>query len=367
MIKIKNVKIYPISQTLKTPFKTNIGYVVDRDSLLVEVIDYDGVSGWGEVVAFSTPWYTEETIKTCYHILTDLLIPPLLGKQLTHPNEVTQLLQPIRRNNMAKASIEGAIWDLYAKKQKLSLSEALGGTKKTIDCGVVVGMSSLKEMLNSIRKHVAEGYKRVKIKISPEKDIEIVREIRRHFPTLPLMADANSSYTLKDIDRLKELDQYHLMMIEQPLGEDDIIDHAKLQDQMKTKICLDESIVSYTDAKKAIELGSCKVINIKPGRVGGLTVSKQIHDLCSQHGIDVWCGGMLETGISRAHNIALASLDNFTIPGDISSSSRYWEEDIVFPEIKVINGSIDIPNEVGLGFEVKRDFLERYKNKEIIN
>ncbi|WP_121663154.1 o-succinylbenzoate synthase [Metabacillus litoralis] len=358
MIKVEKVTLYHITQKLKVPFTSSIGYVSDRDSIIVEVIDCDGVSGWGEVVAFSTPWYTEETISTCFHLLKDILIPLVISEPFEHPDELQEIFKRIKRNQMAKASLEGAIWDLYAKKKNISLSTALGGVRNEIECGVVVGISSLSNMIEQITRYNEEGYKRFKIKISPDQDMKIVEEIRKRFPDLPLMADANSSYTLKDVERLKELDQFGLMMIEQPLAADDIIDHAKLQEKLSTPICLDESITTSEDARKAIELGSCQVINIKPGRVGGLTESKKIHDLCLKNDIPVWCGGMLETSISRAHNLALASLANFTIPGDISSSSRYWEQDIVDPEIKSVAGKISLQNGLGIGFDVKKDMIK---------
>ncbi|WP_226670279.1 o-succinylbenzoate synthase [Metabacillus litoralis] len=366
MIKIKQVILHTITQNLKTPFTSSIGHVTNRESILVEVIDEEGFTGWGEVVAFSTPWYTEETIFTSLHLLKDILIPLIVKQTINHPDDLQNIFKKIKRNNMAKASIEAAIWDLYAKKQKISLSMALGGTKEVIDCGVVIGISSTPNMIEQISCYVEEGYKRFKIKISPKQDIKIIEDIKKHFPNLPLMADANSAYTLKDVDRLKELDQFQLMMIEQPLGSDDIIDHAKLQEKLKTPICLDESIVSSEDAKQAIELGSCRVINIKPGRVGGLTESKKIHDLCQKRSIPVWCGGMLETGISRAHNIALASLANFTIPGDISSSTRYWEEDLVQPEIKAENGMINVPKQIGIGFKVNMEVIKKLRKSLII-
>ncbi len=359
MLKIKQVTLHHITQRLKSPFYSSIGHVIDRESILVELTDQEGQTGWGEVVAFSTPWYTEETITTAFHLLKDLFIPLILNQSIAHPEELQQLFSPYKRNNMAKASIDGAIWDLYAKRQNVSLSHALGGKKTKIESGVVIGMSSIKEMSEQIRSYVDEGYKRFKVKISPKQDISIIEEIRRDFPTLPLMADANSSYTLADVHRLKELDQFNLMMIEQPLAADDIIDHAKLQEAINTPICLDESIITVDDARKAIELGSCQIINIKAGRVGGLTESKKIHDLCFQHKIPVWCGGMIETGVSRAQNIALASLPNFSIPGDISSSSKYWEEDVVSPEIKAVSGVIPVSQKPGLGYEVKSDIINK--------
>ncbi len=340
-------------------FSTSYGTVKNRELILVEVKDEVGITGWGEVVAFSTPWYTEETIQTCFHILENFLIPSLLGKNIEHPSEVTTLFRSIKRNHMAKAALDCAVWDLYAKREGVPLSTLLGGTRKTIEAGVVIGINELPVMIKTIEKHVQEGYKRFKVKIKPGNDYEVIKGIRQHFPTLPLMADANSGYTLQDIDLLKRLNDFHLMMIEQPLDSDDIIDHAQLQKQLKTPICLDESIVSYEDARKAIELGSCQVINVKIGRVGGLSEAVKIHDLCKKTGIQLWVGGMLESGISRAHNIALASLPHFTIPGDISASSRYWNQDVISPEVTLSDGEILVPTSAGIGYEVNESYVKQ--------
>jgi o-succinylbenzoate synthase len=359
-MKIKKITLHLVEQKLISPFKSSLEVVSNRESILVEVQDVDGVIGWGEVVAFSSPWYTEETIKTCWHVIEEFLIPKLLNSEISNPDELDFLFKGIKRNHMAKAGIESAVWDLYAKMQHSPLAKVLGGTRKEIEAGVVVGIGSVEAMVATITRYLEEGYKRFKIKIEPGKDIEIVKVIREHFPKLPLMADANSAYTLKDSKRLRALDEYDLMMIEQPLGSDDIVDHSKLQQELKTAICLDESIVSSEDARKAIELGSCRVINIKAGRVGGLREAKKIHDYCMANNIPVWCGGMLETGISRAHNIALATLPNFTIPGDISASSRYWEKDIITPEVTIKDGLINVPTEPGIGYEINREMISKH-------
>jgi O-succinylbenzoate synthase len=360
MIDVREVKLHHLEMKLVSPFQSSIETVYKRESMLIEVLDRTGQIGWGEVVAFSSPWYTEETIGTCHHMLKSFLIPELLKKPYQNPEAFIDSFSYIRRNQMAKAAIEGAVWDLYAKGQAKPLAAILGGTNNQIDSGVVVGMASIDHMLEKIGEHVSDGYKRIKVKIKPGLDAVLLQEIRNRFPDVPLMADANSAYTLDDISLLKQLDEYNLLMIEQPLAHDDIIDHAVLQSQLETPVCLDESIITLNDAKKAIQLGSCRVINIKPGRVGGLFESKKIHDYCLQHSIPVWVGGMLETGVSRAHNIALASLPNFTIPGDISASARYWEEDIISPPVTVHNGKIDVPREPGLGFEVNRSKLAKY-------
>ncbi|MBT2624046.1 o-succinylbenzoate synthase [Bacillus sp. ISL-32] len=363
MIQIEKITLYHVSMKLKKPFKTSIETLQERKFLIVEAIDQSGVVGWGEVSAFSSPWYTEETIQTCLHMLKDFFIPNVVGREFSHPSDVPNSLERFKGNRMAKAGLESAVWDIYAKRKGITLAEALGGSRGKIPAGVVVGLAPLDDMLRDIEQYIKEGYQRIKIKIQPGNDIELLKAIRSRFPQVPLMADANSSYQLKDISRIKELDDFHLMMIEQPLQADDIVDHRHLQKHLKTAICLDESICSADDARRAIELGSCKIINIKPSRVGGLTEALKIHDLCKEHHMPVWCGGMLETGISRAQNVALASLPQFTIPGDISSSSRYWEEDIVTPDIRIDKGFISVPEKPGLGVEANQEIMRKYVTK----
>jgi o-succinylbenzoate synthase len=358
-MRIKQINLYTISMPLKTPFYTHLQNVSEREAIIVELIDQDGVKGYGEAVAFSSPWYTEETIKTCYHMMVDFLIPMLKKSAIQHPKEAWSLFTPVRRNHMAKASLETALWDLYAKQQGVALASLIGGSQSQIPAGAVVGASSIKDALKQIERFALEGYKRVKLKIKPENDYEFLSEVRKNFPTIPLLADANSAYTLQDINQLKALDDFHLMMIEQPLGFDDIREHAKLQKELKTPVCLDESIHSLEDVKSAIEQKSCQIINIKISRVGGLKAAKDIYDLCLAHDIKVWVGGMIEFGISKAHNIAFASLPGFSIPGDISSSSRYWEEDVVTPEIKVEKGHIHVPTTPGIGFTLNGKRLEK--------
>ncbi|MCP3742005.1 o-succinylbenzoate synthase [Rossellomorea sp. BNER] len=360
-IQIKEIILHKLMMRLKAPFSTSFGTFQDKEFFVIEAIGESGLIGWGESVAFSSPWYTEETVKTSEHMMEDFLIPLLLKKPVNHPDEVSERFLPIRRNNMAKAALEGAVWDLYSKQLGIPLSKALGGTKKEIDVGVSIGIQdSMEDLVQLIEGYVEEGYKRVKVKIKPGWDVEVIKELRKYFPNLPLMADANSAYTLKDIELLKQLDEYDLLMIEQPLAHDDIVDHAILQKEVKTPICLDESITSFDDARKAVEMGSCKIINIKIGRVGGLTEAKKIHDYCKQKGIAVWCGGMLEAGIGRAHNIALTTLDQFILPGDTAGSSRYWERDIINPEVTVHKGQIIVSDNSGIGYEVDREVLRRY-------
>jgi o-succinylbenzoate synthase len=355
---ISAVLLHVIKMPLKIPFQTHLGSVKDREGIIVEVMDSNGLSGFGEGVAFSTPWYTEETVKTSLHILSDVLIPLLQKKEINHPEKVSSLFSSIRRNNMAKAGLEMAMWDLFAKQHNQSLSSILGGTREKIASGVVIAADSIDIALKQIELFLEEGYQRFKVKISPKQDYSFLTEIRKSYPNLPLMADANSAYTLADRDRLKALDEFNLLMIEQPLDVDDMIDHAILQREIKTPICLDESINTFEDARKAIEHGSCKIINIKAGRVGGLNEAKKIHDYCYEKGIPVWCGGMIEFGVSRAHNIALASLAGFTIPGDISGSNRFWEEDIITPEVIVERGFVTVPASPGIGYTINEKRLK---------
>ncbi|MGG0175992.1 o-succinylbenzoate synthase [Gottfriedia acidiceleris] len=361
-MKIKKVILRHMKLDLLHPFTTSFGTEYDREFILLEAISEDGISGWAESVAMLDPLYNEETLKTNWHILEDYLIPIVLNNEITHPDEISEkYFSHIRGNYMAKAAIEGAIWDLYAKQENISLSTALGGTKKEIEVGVSIGIQdSIDSTIKIIENRLAEGYKRFKLKIKPGWDIELIDKVRKVYPTIPLMADANSAYTLSDMDQLIALDDYSLMMIEQPLAYNDIIDHADLQERMKTPICLDESIHSLEDARKAIKLGSCKIINIKIGRVGGLTQSRKIHDLCQENGIPLWCGGMLESGIGRAHNIAITSLPNFILPGDTAASALYWAEDIIEPEVTVENGMITVPTKPGIGYDPYLQNIEKY-------
>lgn len=343
---------------LKHPFTTSFGTMQERHFFITEVLDDRGNRGFGESVAFLSPWYSEETVETNLHVMKDFLIPILQANEVCHPDEVSTLFEPIKRNQMAKSALEGAIWDLYAKRNQMTLAAALGGNKKEIDVGVSIGIQpTVKLLLETIEENVAAGYKRIKIKIKPGWDVDVLREVLKQFPETPIMADANSAYTLADIDHLRQLDDLNLMMIEQPLASDDIVDHATLQANLTTPICLDESIHSFEDTRKAVQLGSCKIINIKIGRVGGLTESKRIHDYCLEHGIDVWCGGMLEAGVGRAHNIALTTLNGFTLPGDTAGSSRYWEKDIITPEVIAQDGVITVPDKPGIGYDIDEKAL----------
>lgn len=356
---IKEIVLHTISVSLKSPFTTSFGTLQTKEVCLVEVIDESGVSGWGETVTSDEPYYNEETTETARYILKDFLIPKLIKKQISDPKEVHQMLSFVRRHHIAKSAIETAIWDAFSKKINKPLYELLGGEKKPIAVGKSIGIqNSPEELVSKVAQYVNDGFHKIKVKIAPGADIDYIRKVRKEFPDINLMADANSAYSLKDTEHLKQLDQFHLLMIEQPLAHDDIIDHSILQKELSTPICLDESIHTYDDARKAIELGSCKIINIKIGRVGGLQESIRIHDLCKKHKIPVWCGGMLETGVGRSHNLHMTTLSNFTIPGDTAPSSHYWDEDIIEEDIVMEKGYIRIPKGNGIGSEVCRTSLQ---------
>ena len=365
-MQLTSVTLRVISMPLKNPFQTHLETVRKREVIVVEARDSEGTVGYGEAVPFSVAWYTEETVKTAFHILENFLIPMTLKKKWSHPFELSLLWNGIRRNQMAKSGLEQAIWDLYAKKRGVYLGTLFGGERTEVAAGVVIATSSVDETLRQIEMYSKEGYQRYKVKISRTNDVQLLTEIRKVYPDLPLMVDANSAYTLDDLEHLKQMDKYKLLMIEQPLGHDDIVEHSFLQKELKTPICLDESICSFHDAKSALLLGSGRILNIKMARVGGWTEAVRIHDLCVEGNIPVWCGGMIEFGISRAHNVALASLKGFTIPGDISSSWKYWEQDIIEPEIQVVNGKISVPNASGIGFTVKESYLKNLTQYEQI-
>jgi len=359
-MKINRVELREIQMPLVHFFETSFGRTTTRRIVLVRV-DADDLTGWGEVTAGEEPFYSHETPETAWHILRDFLIPWVLGKEWTSPSEVAARFRPIRGHNMAKAALENALWVIEAQQKGISLARALGGTLEEIPCGVSIGIqNSVEELLERIAGEISAGYQRVKVKVKPGWDLNVLERIRAEFPRIALMADANSAYTLADLNRLKEFDRFYLMMIEQPLGWDDLIDHAKLQREISTPICLDESIHSAEDARKAIEVGACKIINVKLGRVGGLTSAQRVHDVCRAKNIPVWCGGMLESGIGRAHNVAMSSLPGFTLPGDVSASRRYWAEDVISPEVTVsARGTIHVPQVPGLGYEPNLDRIEK--------
>lgn len=359
-MKIDSIELRHIKMELVSPFVTSMGTEYDEEHIIVKVAG-EGITGWGESVAEGTPFYSYETVQTAWHILKDFLIPAILGKDISSVSEAISLNEKVRGHMMAKAGLEAALWDVFAKSKNTSLSQMLGGSRKKVDVGVSIGIQpSEKALIEKVEGYLKEGYIRIKIKIAPGNDLQFVAALRREFPGLMLQVDANSAYTLNDIDIFKKMDEYDLLLIEQPLGYEDIFDHSKLQRELKTAICLDESIHSLDDTRAAIELDSCRIINIKPGRVGGFTESKLIHDYCAKMNIPVWHGGMLESGIGRAGNVALASLSNFTLPGDISASKRYYKEDIVDPEF-VVNpdGTMDVPSKPGIGVEVNMKMLNK--------
>ncbi len=359
-MRIERVELRHIKMHLVAPFETSFGVETDEEHIIVRV-DGDGVTGWGECPAGAEPFYSYETTQTAWHILRDFLIPSVLHQHIASVDEAAVLTARVRGHNMAKAGLEFALWDAFAKARGESLAKALGGARDRIVVGVSIGIQPSPDVLvKRVESYLAEGYQRIKIKIAPGRDLAFIAAVRQVFPDILLQVDANSAYTLADVAALRAMDDYRLLLIEQPLGYDDIFDHAKLQRELKTPICLDESIHSLADARAALELGSCRIINIKPARVGGFAESKRIHDLCAARGAPVWHGGMLESGIGRAGNVALASLPNFTLPGDISASKRYFVQDIVEPEFQVAaDGTMAVPTQPGIGVQVMQDRLER--------
>lgn len=360
---IQKIELRVVELPYIHPFETSFGREEKNQEVIVE-LQSDGVTGFGECVALDKPYYSYETVKTEWHILQDFIIPAVKKQECNTPADVHKIFKRIRGHFMAKAGIEEAFWDLFAKEKGKSLSTVLGGTQSTIESGVSIGIDPIDVLLDNINKRWEEGYKRIKIKIKPGWDVLVVKKIRKEFGDIPLMVDANAAYTLKDINTLKELDQYNLMMIEQPLQYDDLYDHAVLQKELQTPICLDESIKSVKDAVVALKVGSCKIINIKHGRVGGLLKAKEIHDVCHGKGIPVWAGGMLECGIGRATNIALASLEGFCLPNDISATDRYYTEDITEPFTLNADGTITVPDGPGIGVTVCEKALEKYTIKK---
>jgi O-succinylbenzoate synthase len=368
-VKIQRITLREIRMPLVTPFETSFGRLTDRRMLLVQA-EVNGVSGWGESVAGEGPFYAPETVETAWHILRDFIWPLLKDREFGSASEIWELLAPVRGHNMAKGAIEAALWDAEAKQKGLPLWKLLGGVRNEISCGVSIGIKpTLDELVATVERELAAGYKRIKIKIKPGKDVEPVECLRERFPRIRLMVDANSAYRLQDCPHLKRLEAYYLMMIEQPLGWDDLYSHAELQRKLETPICLDECIHTLEHTRAAIDLGACRIINIKLGRVGGYTPAKQIHDLCQSRQIPVWCGGMLESGIGRSHNIALSTLENFSLPGDVTASRRYWVEDVIEPEVEVSpQGTIRVPDAPGIGFSPRLDRIEKLSaRKEILS
>jgi O-succinylbenzoate synthase len=358
---ISSVELREIRLPLIHFFETSFGRTTERRIVLVRVRDKDGGEGWGECTAGEGPFYSDEWTEGAWATLREFLAPMVVGQELNHAADAWSLMKPVRGHRMAKATIETACWDLEAKRAGKPLWQQLGGVQKEIPCGVSIGIQdSPAILLEKIEKELAAGYQRIKIKIKPGWDLNIVAQVRARFPDIRLMGDANSAYSLADVELFRKLDRFNLMMIEQPLAHNDIFDHAELQKEIKTPICLDESIHSAEDATHAIQLGSGRIVNVKLGRVGGHAEAQRVETVCREDGMPVWCGGMLESGIGRAHNIAMATLAGFILPGDISASSRYWEEDIIEPAVTVTaNGTILAPQKPGIGYEVNLPRIEQ--------
>lgn len=361
-MQLEKIELFEIEMPLKKPFETSFGVTHTRRILLVRVWDKDGISGWGECTAPNRPFYLAETIDTCWAIVKNAIVPMLIAAKVSSAAEISKALAPIQGNRMAIGAVETAIWDLEAKGKGVPLWQHLGGTQTEINCGVSIGIqTNLEKLVEVVTHEVESGYQRIKLKIKPGQDIELVKTIRSIFPDILLSVDANSAYEFeRDKEIFQKLDDYNLLMIEQPLAAGDLIDHAKLQKIIKTRICLDESITNFREAKQALEIDACRIINIKLGRVGGHSEAKKIQEYAGGKSIPVWCGGMLEAGIGRAHNIAMSTLAGFTLPGDVSASARYWAEDIIEPEVLVSpNGTIKSPTSEGIGYAVKEDLVKK--------
>jgi O-succinylbenzoate synthase len=345
---------------LVKPFQTSFGTTTDRRILLVELRG-EGLTGWGECVAGEHPFFSDETVDTAWLVIQQELAPMLANADPEHGGKCPGIFRQVRGHRMAKAALENAVWDLEAQMRRIPLASLLGGTRETIDCGVSIGIQpTLEQQLAEVEKEVNAGYQRIKLKCKPGWDVHVFEAVRNRWPEIQLSCDANSAYRLNDTDHIMTFDEFNLQMIEQPLWADDFYFHSMLQKRLETPICLDESIRNRRDALAAIEMESCRIINIKCGRVGGFSEAIAVHNAAQERGVPVWCGGMLETGIGRAHNIALSSLDNFTLPGDVSASKRYWREDIIEPEVEVSRtGEITVPDTPGRGFEVRTDLVEK--------
>jgi o-succinylbenzoate synthase len=359
-VRLERIELRRLSLPLRRPFETSFGRTTRKELLLV-CASAGGVTGYGECVADDEPYYLPETNATVHHVLRDFLVPAALALDISHPRELGPAFARVRGHEMAKASLEMAVFELWARREGVPLHRLLGGRGGTVAAGVSIGLQeSEAALLRQVEQEAAAGYRRVKIKIAPGRDLALVEAVRRRFPALPLMVDANSAYTLSDLPRLRALDAFDLMMIEQPLGWDDLADHAALQRELKTPVCLDESIHGPEDARRALDLGACRIVNIKAGRVGGFGGSLAVHDVCAARGIPVWCGGMLETGIGRLANVHLQTLPGFTLPGDTSASARYFDEDLVDPPVEVSKGGfIAVPEAPGIGHAVVWPRVER--------
>ena len=360
-LQVERIELREIELPLKSPFETSFGRTTRRRILIVRALDGGGASGYGECVAPENPFFNHETIDTAWLITAKHIAPLLAAARVERAAQVSGALDPIRENRMAKAGVEAAVWDLEARLSEKPLWQHIGGARDEIACGVSIGIQNSPEaLLDIVGRELESGYQRIKLKIKPGKDAQFVEAVRRRFPAITLSVDANSAYRLEtDTPLFKRFDDYNLLMIEQPLTPGDLLDHAKLQRELRTAICLDESIVCLANARHAHELGACRIINIKLGRVGGHSEAEGIQSFAQAHGMPVWCGGMLEAGIGRAHNIALSTLSGFTLPGDVSASERYWEEDIIEPPVTVSReGTIKAPTGHGIGYEVNEARIE---------
>ena len=359
-MRIDAILLREIRLPLVQPFQTSFGTTTERRILLIELRG-EGFVGWGECVAGEHPYFSDETIDTAWLVIQQELGPMLAGAEPEHGGKCPGIFRRVRGHRMAKAALENAVWDLEAQMKGIPLAALLGGSREFIDCGVSIGIqSSLEKQLAEVEKELAAGYQRIKLKCKPGWDVQVFEAVRSRWPEITLSCDANSAYRLNDSDHLMSFDEFNLLMIEQPLWSDDFYFHSMLQKRLNTPICLDESIRNRRDALAAIDMESCRIINIKNGRVGGFSEAIAVHNAAQERGVPVWCGGMLETGIGRSHNIALSSLDNFSLPGDVSASKRYWKEDIIQPEVEVSPmGQIKVPDTPGRGFEVRTELIER--------
>lgn len=356
---VERAELFLLPLRLREPFRSSRGATHDRPVLLI-ALHGEGVVGWGECVAQAAPSYSHETVETAWHVLTEWILPAVVGHEHASAAAVACATGWIRGHPMARGAVEMAAWDLAAKRSGLPLHEALGGERRPVPAGIALGLEPDDEaVVERVGAALARGYRRVKLKIEPGRDLTLLRAVRERFPDAPLSADANGAYTLDDLPPPREIDALGLLMLEQPLPPEDLLGHARLQATLATPVCLDESIGSAATARLALELGSCSVINVKPGRVGGLGPAREIHDLCRMRGVPVWCGGMLESGIGRAHDVALATLPGFTLPGDLSPSDRYWERDLVHPEWRMSDGALVPPMGPGIGVEPDRRWIER--------
>ncbi|KRM77441.1 o-succinylbenzoate synthase [Secundilactobacillus collinoides] len=352
-MKIVEATLRKVDIPLRDPFETSFLRMYAKKTTILELKDEDGTFGYGEFSAFNLPFYNEEFRDGGFDLLSELILPKIVGREIKHPDDMYDLIKSIRRNNMAKSAVNCALWDIYSKQQNEPLAKALGGTKSKVEVGVSIGVQkSPEQLVEVVRGYLNDGYKRIKCKIKPGKDYDYLAAVRAEFPTVQLMGDANSAYRPDDFELLKRLDPLNLIMIEQPLEPGDLLYHAKLQKQIKTPICLDESVTSLEDTDKMIELGSGKIINIKVSRVGGLSIAKKIQQRAMENGIKCWCGGMIDSGVARAENIAIATLPGYVLANDIAPSIRYYDRDIITPMVQMNRAFVDVPEEAGIGFDI---------------